>query len=143
MKQLPNLDVFVKNLIDKGFNGYFQIQVAYTGKLKENITEYMEACNNGKERSDRDGNFLLSTYLKWSGDDNPSIVCDFWVRQENDGFDIQKMEITSKDRYGQLLKKMEIKNPSISSIPTLKEAIAQVSVFPQQKLSSQKRGFRM
>ncbi|KUJ59451.1 hypothetical protein AR687_22885 [Flavobacteriaceae bacterium CRH] len=143
MKQLPNLDAFVKNLIDKGFNGYFQTEVAYSGKLKESITEYMKASNNGKERADRNGNFLLSTYLQWSGDDNPSIVCDFWVRQENDGFDIQKMEITNKDRYGKLLKKSELKNLSINSIPTLKEAIAQVSVFPQQKISSRKRGFRL
>ena len=142
MKQLPDLDAFTKILIDKGFNGYFQTQVTYPGKLKESITDYMEACNNGKERSDRDGNFLLSTYLQWSGDDNPSIVCNFWVRQENDGFDIQKMEIISKDRYGQLLKKSELKNLSINSIPTLKEAIAQVSIFSQQ-LSSRKRGFRM
>jgi hypothetical protein len=143
MKHLPDLDVFAQILIDKGFNGSFQTQVAYPGKLKESITEYMEACNNGKERSDRDGNFLLSTYLQWSGDDKESIVCDFWVRKENDDFDIQKMEIRSKYRYGKLLKKTELKNLSISSIPILKEAIAQVSVFPQQKLSSRKRGFRM
>ncbi|MDR7211488.1 hypothetical protein [Flavobacterium piscis] len=143
MKQLPNLDAFAKILIDKGFSGYFQTEVAYPGKLKESITEYMEACNNGKERSYRDGNFLLSTYLQWSGDNNQSIECNFWVRQENDGFDIQKMEIRSKDRYGQLLKKSELKNLSINSIPTLKEAIAEVSVFSQQNLSSRKRGFRM
>ena len=143
MRQLPDLDAFAKNLIDKGFSGYFQTQVAYPGNLKESISEYMEACNNSKERSDRDGNFLLLTYLQWSGDDKESIECDFWVRQENEGFDIQKMEIRSKDRYGQLLKKSELKNLSIGSIPTLKEAIAQVSVFPQQKLSSRKRGFRM
>ena len=143
MKQLPDLASFAQILTDKGFNGSFQTQVAYAGKLKESITDYMEACNNGKERSDRDGNFLLSTYLQWSGDDKESIVCDFWVRKENDYFDIQKMEIRSKDRYGQLLKKTELKNLSVNSIPTLKEAIAQVSVFPQQKLSSRKRGFRM
>jgi hypothetical protein len=52
------------------------------------------------------------------------------------------MEIRSKDRYGQLLKKSELKNLSINSIPTLKEAIVQVSVFPPQ-LSSRKRGFSM
>lgn len=143
MKQLPDLNAFTKIIIDKGFDGSFQTKVAYPGKLKESITEYIEACNDGKERSNRDGNFLLTTYLQWSGDDNPSIICDFWVRQENDRFDIQKMEITNKDRYGQLLKKSELENLSINSIPTLKEAIAHVSVFSQQKLSSQKRGSRM
>lgn len=53
------------------------------------------------------------------------------------------MEIRSKDRYGQLLKKSELKNLSINSIPTLKEAIAKVSVFSQQTLTSRKRGFKM
>lgn len=77
MKQLPDLDAFTKILIDKGFNGYFQTQVAYPGKLKESITEYMEACNNGIERSDSDGNFLLSTSLQWSGDNIQSIECNF------------------------------------------------------------------
>jgi hypothetical protein len=66
MKQLPDLEAFVKILIDKGFDGSFQTQVAYPGKLKESITRYMEACNNGEDRFDRDGNFLLSTYLQWS-----------------------------------------------------------------------------
>jgi hypothetical protein len=108
---LPDLASFAQILIDKGFNGSFQTQVAYAGKLKESITDYMEACNNGKERSDRDGNFLLSTYLQWSGDDKESIVCDFWVRKENQGFDLQKMEIRSKDRYGQLLKKNGTQKP--------------------------------
>jgi hypothetical protein len=46
---LPDLDAFAKILIDKGFNDYFQTQVAYPGKLKDSITEYMEACSNGKE----------------------------------------------------------------------------------------------
>ncbi|MEL1254153.1 hypothetical protein AAEO57_10225 [Flavobacterium sp. DGU38] len=142
MNYLPDLNAFAKIFIDKGFCGSFQTQLAYPGKLKESITEYMEACSNGKERSDRDGSFLLSTYLQWSGDDNPSISCDFWVRQENDSFDIKKMEITCKDRYGQLLK-IGTKKPFNNSIPTLKEVIAHVSVFPQQKLSSLKRGFRM
>ena len=51
MKQLPDLDVFAKILIDKGFNGFFQTQVAYPGKLKESITQYMEASSNVTERS--------------------------------------------------------------------------------------------
>lgn len=37
--------------------------------------------------------------------------------------------------------KLELKNFSIGQIHILKEVIAQVSVFPQQKLSSQKRVF--
>lgn len=64
MKQLPDLDAFAKILVDKGFTGYFQTEAAYPGKLKESITKYMEACNIGKEKPDRDENFLLLTYLQ-------------------------------------------------------------------------------
>ncbi|CAA9202781.1 hypothetical protein Flavo103_41740 [Flavobacterium collinsii] len=38
MKQLPDLEALEKILIEKGFNGYFQTQVACPGKLKESIT---------------------------------------------------------------------------------------------------------
>lgn len=143
MKQLPDLEIFTKKLMDKGFTGYFQTQGAYPGKLKESISKYLDACNNGNERSNRAGIFLLSTYLRWLGDDKPSIECNLWIRQKNGVFDLLKMEIKSKDRYGQLLKKSELKSLSISSVPTVREAISQVSEFPQQKLFSRKRGFRM
>ena len=143
MKQLPDLDTFAKSLIEKGFTGYFQTQTAYPGKIKESISKYLEACNKGNDRPNKDGIFLLSTYLRWSGDDKPRIECHMWVRQENGIFDLQRMEITSKDRYGQLLKKSELRDISTSSVPTVKEAIEQVSEFPQQKLSSRKRRFRM
>ena len=143
MKQLPDLETFTKNLIDKGFTSYFQTEGAYPGKLKETINKYLDACNNGSERPNSEGIFLLSTYLRWLGDDKPSIKCNMWVKHKNDVFDLQKMEIENKDRYGQLLKKLELKNLSTSSVPTAREAIGQVSEFPQQKLSSRRRGFKM
>ena len=34
MKQLLDLDTFVKTLTDKGYNGYFQTEASYPGKLK-------------------------------------------------------------------------------------------------------------
>lgn len=143
MKQLPDLEIFTKNLMDKGYTGYFQTEAAYSGKLKESISKYLDACGNGSERPNSSGIFLLSTYLRWLGDDKPSIECNMWVRHKDGVFDLQKMEIKSKDRYGQLLKKSELKNLSTSSVPIIREAIEKVSEFPQQKLSSRRRGFKM
>lgn len=143
MKQLSDLETFTNSLIDKGFTGYFQTEGAYPGKLKESISKYLDACNDGSEKPKSPEIFLLSTYLRWLGDDKPSIKCNMWVRYKNGGFDLQKMDIERKDRYGQLLKKSEIKSLSTGSFPTVKEAIAQVSEFPQQKLSPRKRGCRM
>ncbi|EJL62774.1 hypothetical protein [Flavobacterium sp. CF136] len=139
-----DLDTFEKKILDKGFTGYFQTAAAYPGKLKESISEYLDACSNGREIPNTNGLFILSTYLQWSGDDKERIECNLWVKHENDTFDVQKMEIEKKDRYGQLLKKSELKNLSADSVPTLREAILEVSGSPKQNLSSRKkRGFRI
>nr|WP_315155633.1 hypothetical protein [uncultured Flavobacterium sp.] len=143
MKQLLDLDTFAKNLTDKGYNGYFQTEAAYPGKLKESIREYLEACQSGMEKPNRYELFLLSTYLQWNGDDKPRIACSLWISHKNGTFDVQKMNIERSDRYGQLLKKSELTNLSTDSVPTLKEAITQVSEDPVQQLSSRNRGFRM
>lgn len=143
MKQLLHLDTFAKTLTDKGYNGYFQTEAGYSGKLKESISECLEACQNGTDKPNRYGLFLLSTYLQWNGDDKPRIGCNLWIRHENGTFDVQKMDIERKDRYGQLLKKSELTNLSTDSVPIVKEAIAQVSEEAEQQLSSRNRGFRM
>ncbi|OOB84259.1 MULTISPECIES: hypothetical protein [Bacteroidota] len=143
MKQLLDLDTFVKTLTDKGYNSYFQTEASYPGKLKESINEYLEASHNGTKKPNRHELFLLSTYLQWNGDDKPRIECNMWIRHKNGIFDVQKMDIERTDRYGQLLKKSELTNLSTGSVPTLKEAVAQVSEDPKQHISSQKRGFKM
>lgn len=143
MKQLLDLDSFVRTLMDKGYNGHFQTEAAYPGKLKESIGKYLEACRNNTHRPKYHKLFLLSTYLQWSGDDRPWIDCNMWVRHEKDHFDVQKMVIEKKDRFGQLLKKTELIDLSTETVPTLKEAMALVSEAPKQQLSSRNRGFGM
>ena len=66
-----------------------------------------------------------------------------WVRYENGKFDVQEMEIERTDRYGQLLKQCKLTNLTTSSVPTIKEAIAQVSEKPNVEIAPRKRGFRM
>ena len=132
MKQLLDLDTFAKALTDKGYNGFFQTEAAYPGKLKESLTEYLQACHNGTDKLNRHDTFLLSTYLQWNGHDKPRIECKLWIRHENDTFDVQKMDIERTDCYGQLLKKTELTNLSTVSVPTIKEAIAQVSEDTKQ-----------
>lgn len=143
MKQLLDLDAFEKNLKDKGYKGYFQTESAYPGKLKESISEYLKACHNGTDKTNKHGLFLLSTYLQWNGDDKSRIECKMWIRYENGTFDVEKMDIKRTDRYGQLLKKTELTNLSIGSVPIVKEAIAQVTEDLKQQFSSRNRGFRM
>jgi hypothetical protein len=64
------------------------------------------------------------------------------VKHLNGKFSLQKMEISRKDRYGQLLKHSELTNLSVITVPKATEAIAMVSDIPKQKDVRQIRRFR-
>lgn len=143
MKQLLDLDTFAKTLTDKGYDGYFQTEASYADKLKDSISRFLEACNNGTDKPMLPNIMMLKTYLEWNGDDKPKVECNMWVKYENGLFDVQKMNIDRIDQYGQLLKQSKLTDLSANSVPTKKEAIAQVSEKPKEQLSNQNRRFRM
>lgn len=142
MKQLFDLDTFSKNLSDKGYNGYFHTQSAYPGKLKDSISEYLEACSSGKEHLPK-GDLILTGYLQWTGDDRPSVLCNFWVKHENGTFGLSKMEVKKNDRFGNILKHSELLNLSVETAPKANEAISMVSEIEKQKNSVGQRRFRL
>lgn len=141
MEVKSDLDTFAKILTEKGYDGYFYTQGAYPGKLKESISKYLENCKNGSEGAVKP-ELLLTNYLQWSGEDNPYVVCDMYVSHRNGKFSLDKMEITRKDNYGQLLKKSELANLSVMTVPKAKEAIAMVSDAPTQRKVCPNRRFR-
>lgn len=145
MKQLLDLDTFAKTLTDKGYDGYFHTESCCAGKLKDSISEFLEAWNNGTETPLLANHLHLSTYLEWNGDDKPNVQCNMWAKYENGKFDLQETEMYIKrtDQYGGLLKQSKLTNLSASSFPTRKEAIALVSEKPKEQVSPRKRGFRM
>lgn len=143
MKQLLDLDTFAKTLTDKGYDGYFLTQADYPDKIKDSISRFLEACKHGTDQLLFSDLLPVQTYLEWNGEDKPKVSCHFWLAHENGKFDVRKMDIEKTDRYGQLLKKSELTNLSTSSIPTAKEALAQVSDTPAKQLSSRNRGFKM
>ncbi len=145
MKQLLDLDAFAKILTDKGYNGYFHTESCCAGKIKDSISEFLEAWDNGKEAPLLANHLHLSTYIEWNGDDKPNVMCNMWVKYENGKFDLQETEmyIRRTDRYGQLLKQSKLTNLTANSVPTVKEAIAQVSDTPKQQLSSRSRRFKL
>ena len=141
MKQSFDLDTFAKTLTDKGYDGYFQTEAAYADKIKDSISRFLEACNNGTDKPMLPNILMLKTYLQWNGDDKPKVECNMWVKYEDGLFDVQKMNIERTDQFGQLLKQSKLTDLSTNSVPTRKEAIAQVLDTPKQELSFKKRGF--
>lgn len=145
MKMLLDLDTFAKILTDKGYDGYFHTESCCAGKLKDSISEFLEAWENGNDAPLLANHLHLSTYLEWNGPDKPKVECNMWVRYENGKFDLEQTEMYIKrtDRYGQLLKQSKLTNLTASSVPTIMEAIAEVSEKPTEQIAPQKRGFRI
>ncbi|MEO8172234.1 MAG: hypothetical protein ABI581_04090 [Sediminibacterium sp.] len=142
MKQTIDLETFSKSLSDKGYNGYFHTQSAHPGRLKESISGYLESCKKGKEVFSESA-FTVTGYLKWTGDEQTRIECRMRVKHENGNFELQKMEITQKDRFGQLLKQSELENLSVDTVPKASEAIAMVSDMIEQKTVQGARHFKL
>ena len=143
MKRLLDLDTFTKALVDKGYDGYFQTQAAYGDKIKDSISRFLEACDKGMDKPRLHNILMLNTYLQWNGEDKPKVECYMWVKHEDGLFDVEKMNIERTDQYVHSLKKSELTNLTTRLVPTLEEAIDQVSEKLNEQLSSQKRGFRM
>lgn len=141
MEVKSDLYTLAKILTEKGYDGYFHTQGAYAGKLKESISEYLVNCRNGTEGTPKP-ELLLTSYLQWSGEDDPYVECNMCVKHLNGKFSLQKMEISRKDRYGQPLKHSELTNLSVITVPKATEAIAMVSDIPKQKDVRQIRRFR-
>lgn len=140
MKAQTDLNTFTKTLTEKGYDGYFLTQSAYSGKLKDSIHKYLEACRKGKEVL-ANNELVVSGYLQWNGSDSPNIQCSLWIKHENGTFGVQKMDIERKNRFGHSLKKSELTNLSTVSVPSLKKAIAQVSKTPKQQLPFRSKRF--
>ena len=115
MIHLHDLDAFSKIISDSGYTGYFTTQAAYPGKIKESISEYLENCKKGVEPLKTE--LMLKVYLQWSGEDKPRVECTMWVKHEKGNFDLLKMEIAKKDRFGQVLKHAALANLSVVALP--------------------------
>lgn len=142
MEALSDLNTFAKILTDKGYNGYFHTQGAYPGKLKESIGEYLESCQKGKDHLP-ERELLLTGYLLWAGEDKPRIECNMWVKYLNNKFFVDSMEITKKDRFGQLLKQSKLTNLSVFTVPKAAEAVALVNEVPKQKSGPSPKRFKL
>ncbi|MCW2259783.1 MULTISPECIES: hypothetical protein [Sphingobacterium] len=142
METLSDLNTFAKILTDKGYNGYFHTQGAYAGRLKDTISDYLESCEKGTDSLPKQ-DLLLTGYLQWSGDDKPRVECTMWVKYLNGKFSLNKMEVARKDQFGQLLKKSELPNLSVLSVPKVAELVALVNDEQKQKAAKSPKRFKL
>ncbi|MDQ6532134.1 hypothetical protein [Flavobacterium sp. LHD-85] len=142
MEAFSDLSTFAEILTGKGYDGYFQTQGSYAGKLKDSIGEYLESCRKGTESPPK-GHLHLTGYLQWTSDDSPRIECSLWVKYLNGKFSLDRMEVARKDRFGKLLKKTELADLSNISAPKAAEAAALVNEDQQQKSENSPKRFKL
>lgn len=141
MENISNLETFAKILTDKGYDGYFLTQAAYPDKIKESIEAYLKCCQEGTDNPPHGEHMLLSTYLKWEGEDKPHVKCTMYVKHLNDKFFLDKMEINLAAGGNLSIKKVELTNLSVVTAPTKPEAVAMVwEILEQKPLKGFKRG---
>ncbi|MBF7092587.1 hypothetical protein IUY40_13705 [Flavobacterium sp. ALJ2] len=142
MEVLSDLSTFAEILTDKGYDGYFHTQGAYAGKLEESIGEYLENCQKGTDSLPKQ-DLLLTGYLQWSGEEEPSVKCSMWVKYLNGKFSLNRMEIEKKDRFGQLLKTAELTNLSTETALKAVDAVALVNDEQKQVAGQSPKRFKL
>jgi hypothetical protein len=142
MEVLSDLSTFAEILTNKGYDGYFHTQAAYAGKLKESIGEYLENCQKGTDSLPKK-DLLLTSYLQWSGEEKPSVKCSMWVKYLHGKFSLNRMEIEKKDRFGQLLKRVELTNLSTETAPKAVDAVALVNDEQKQTAGQSPKRFKL
>jgi hypothetical protein len=104
---------------DKGYNGYFMSNFGFPGKLQETMRKHIFQSYI----SNKDLNPIhLSTYTRWSNEENPYIRCDFTINYEDGkGFTVDKIDIHFKNQFGNI-RSTEITPQRDQDIPSSEEA---------------------
>lgn len=143
MGKLYGLDQFVRLLSDKGYSGYFLTGGAHPGKLKESLEAYMDECRKGEAPMLEDG-LYLTTYLKWEGEDKDYVVCNMFIEHKDTQFDVRRMDISQKSRYGIVIKREELQGLCSDQVPDVKTAIEMVDdTCQRQSTSAKNRSFKL
>ncbi|GEM63874.1 hypothetical protein SF1_18560 [Sphingobacterium faecium NBRC 15299] len=126
MENISNLENFAKILTEKGYNGYFLTASKYPDKIKESIEAYLKCCQDGTDNQPRGDHMLLSTYLKWDGEDKPHVQCTMYVKNLGNKFFLDKMEINLAAPGNLSIKKVVLNNLTVATAPNRLEAVDMV-----------------
>lgn len=138
MEDGHNLSEFAAILRAKGYTDNFHTGAAYPDPLEESIRQFLHACSKGEDEL-RNNEFLLSCYIKWSGEDKPHVFCWMTVSYKNENLRLTEMNIERKDEYGRVFKECNLTFKSTEEIPEKSKAISLVQEPMQKKM----RGSRL
>lgn len=118
-RMYEHIKAFSYVMAEKGYTGHFQSTFGFNDRLFDNLLQHVLECY--KQLKDI-GPFHLTTYSKWTDDEQPYIRCCFAMDfSENKGFEVLKMKIGYGDKYG-IFRSKEMPILRNSDIPTCAEA---------------------
>ena len=87
--------------------------------------------------------FHMETYLSWNGEEQERIFATFHAAFRNGEFEVSRMDIEYKNRYGIMIKNQRLDGLSTATLPDRTAAIAKVKPVEQQELNRERfRGMR-
>ncbi len=135
MKALAGFDEELKK---KGYDNAFLTANAFPDKLQKSIGKYLYDSLLGKEAG-LSSVFSLSTYLEWNGEEKNSVSAYMRARFRFGEFDIGEMDINYLSPYGGLIRRIELKNISLATLPDRRAAIELVKHPPMRQVHIEKQ----
>ncbi len=124
MKNSQQIKAWIDAFHKKGFTNEFISQRDSPGKFKELLEDHLSASKD--HATGKIPDLWLCTYLNWNGENQSYIVCNMQMSFAKDNPVITKLTTEKKNGQAIPLKRSELTNVSIDSLPTVKELMESV-----------------
>lgn len=140
-KIMKELERFVATMEQKGYKGNFLTNGEFPDTLKGSISKYLETVI-AKDSTNPNIELQLETYPEWKDEEQEHIVANMFVSLKNEKFELYRMDIRLRDRYGKTINSCSLEPISTVTLPDIKEAISKVKIQGIQKQAYRRR-FRL
>lgn len=129
-------------LKDKGYTGSFLTNAGYPDDPEKSLSRFIGSATVADLRKIQEG-FWMETFLSWKGEEQERIFATFHAAYRNGEFEVSRMDIEYKNRYGITIQNQKLDGLSAATLPDRTAAIAKVKPDEQKEINcSRFRGLR-
>lgn len=133
---------FAAILKEKGYTGSFLSGGGYPDDPEKSLARFIREATVSDFNSLQKG-FWMETYLCWNGEEQDRFLASFHAAYRNGAFEVSRMDIAHKDRYGKTIADCRLGGLSTATLPDCSAAIAKVKAREEQAMArSRFRGLR-
>ncbi len=139
-----DLETFVKTSERKGYTRSFVTKEAYPDKLGKSISRFLEASEKERGISQFEETIPIRTYIEWSDTHNPYTDCVMYLKCKTTFLKLTEWRLKEEtDIVIYLLKRLEFKDNTTATVPTVKEVLYQLMEKHTKQITQSKQGFRI